>query len=123
MAATQASANALKYIFAGTNGNVLTISAAQLIADAAAGSLKEFLIQANAGIAVPGAPAGWANLAQARQLSVYSTLTADSGTSGGSAFVAFSSSPSKSLTVTLVAAGGDSITVLVEIRFHPSSLQ
>jgi len=122
MSATQATSYSLKYNVSGANGASTTITAATLIADAAAGPLKTLLQSVNAGLTVPGVPSGWTSLGTSKQLSVYFTPTSDSGASGGSASVAFTSSPSNNIKAVFVAAGGDTIAGVIEIRFYPSNV-
>jgi hypothetical protein len=114
-----ASQHSLKYFYTGSGSTTTNVTAAQMIADAAAGPLKDLLQRANAGITTTT----WANLAASKSLSVYVT---QNGTSGGGTsvgpFVALSAGTPNVLSTFLNSADG-TVNGIIELRYFPTQVR
>lgn len=114
-----ASQHSLKYFYTGSGSTTTTVTAAQMIADCAAGPLKDLLQRVNAGIT----STTWPNLAASKALSVYVT---QNGTSGGGTsvgpFVSFAAGPPNTLTTFLNSADG-TVNGIIEIRYFPTQVR
>jgi hypothetical protein len=111
----------LKYTWLGTGTDIGAKTAAQLIADCAAGPLKQLLTQVNAGLNAGVTGLTWATLAHSALLSVYLMLEATSGTTTNEISSAFTSGPN---TFSInIAVGANTENGYIEIRYFPSSIQ
>jgi hypothetical protein len=114
-----ASQHSLKYSYTGSGAFTTVVTAAQLIADCAAGPLKDLLQRANAGITT----VTWGNLGTSKALSIYVT---QNGTSGGGTsvgpFVSLAAGVPNELSTFLNSADG-TVNGTIELRYHPSQVR
>lgn len=112
-----ASQHMLRYTFVGTGSITLTVTAAQMLLDCAAGPLKDLLNRVNTGVA----GVTWGNLLNSKAISLY---VVSAGTSGGTAsaavpLVSFQAGTPNTLTAFL-SAGGDTVNGTIEVRYNHS---
>lgn len=119
---TSAGPCSLKYLLeTNSNGsNLASKTAAQLIADCAAGPLKAFLTQAAAGLNAGYSGLTWAGLDQFPQLSVRIKQNGTSGSATSLLAPTFETGATR-FQVSTIADG--SINCYVEIRYWPSAVR
>jgi len=114
-----ASQHSLKYFYSGSGSTTTTVTATQLIADCAAGPLKDLLQRANAGITT----VTWGNLTAGKAVSLYVT---PNGTSGDGTqavpFVSLAAGSPNALVTFLNSVGGTS-NGTIELRYFPSQVR
>lgn len=115
-----ASQHSLKYTYAADQGQFAsTVTATQMIADCAAGPLKDLLNRANTGIA----GVAWINLLSSKSISLIVTQTSTSGDNSAHVpFVAFSG-PAPNVLGINTNSGNGSFNGTIELRYHPSQVR
>lgn len=114
-----ASQHSLKYAYSGSGSTTTNVTAAQMIADCAAGPLKDLLQRVNSGITATT----WGNLTSSKSLSLYVT---QNGTSGGGTsvgpFVSLSPGTPNVLATFLNSADG-TVNGTIELRYFPTQVR
>jgi hypothetical protein len=111
----------LKYTWLGTGNDSGSKTAAQLIADCAAGPLKELLTQVSGGLNAGVTGLNWAGLMHSALVSVYVIVEASSGALSSEIGAAFNSGANRFDFFCNIGVSTENGTI--EIRYWPSAVR